>query len=107
MIRHYVFNNHVSSGHRRGHHKCSRFNSVRYYRVIGSFQTVDAVYLDGVRTGTLYIRTHGSKICGKVHYFRLNCRILNNCLAFRQNCGHHNIFRGTHTGKIQINLVSS
>ena len=106
VIGHHVFYQDITSCNSCGHHESARFNPVGYDCVPRSVERGNAFDTNGIGTRAFHLRAHFIHEVCKVDDFRLLCRVFYYCVAFGECCGHHDVFRGSDAGKIQVDLSS-
>ena len=92
----------IPLGHGSRHHIGAGFDPVRDHRVFPAFHAFHSVDADGSGTGASYLASHHVDVVGQVHDFRFLGRIFNDGGAFGHGRRHHQVFRGSHTGEIQV-----
>ena len=84
-----------------GHHIAAGLDLVGNDGVVAAVHLLDAVDLDDVGTGAVYVCTHHIQEIGQIDNVRLTGHVFKNRRAFGQDSGQHGVHRGTDGDRVK------
>ena len=89
-----------------GHHIAACLDLVRNDGIVAAMHLFDAVDLNDIGTGAVYISTHHVQEVGKIHDMRLTRNIFQNGRTLGQHGSQHGIHRGTNRHRVKKDMCA-